>query len=492
MNQSIDGMDSAQLARGTLSVAMTEPVHEQLSDLLGAHIAQGRRQEDLAFVLWRPSKGRTRYTAILDRVVIPEPGDRILQGNIAFTSDYVQRVLCTAGREYGIALAHGHFGPGWQDMSDDDVVAERDRLAAAVAARTGLPLLGLTWGTDGAWSARFWVGQSSHHYVRRWATTVRVVGRRLTMTYHPHLLPPPPSLPTQVATVSVWGAAHQADLSRLHVGIVGLGSVGSIVAEALSRIGVSQLTFIDPDRIEDRNLDRTLGAVPEDVRAGTPKVLVSARLVGTSHTAQDLAGDPYHGNLFDPEGLGRALDCDVIFSCVDRPAPRHLLNALAYAHLIPVVDGGILARVNDRGELLHADWRIQTVGPGRPCLVCLDALRREDIALDQAGLLDDPTYIEGLPPAFNPLLARQNVFPFSLSVAAHEVLQMVGLVTGEQRIGGTGPQTYHCYPGIMKVGTTECCGEGCEYVALTASAQILEGSVTPAGRTSDDAIAQTT
>ena len=97
------------------------------------------------------------------------------------------------------------------------------------------------------------------------------------------------------------------------------------------------------------------------------------------------------------------------------------------------MDGGILTRVDNHGALLYADWRIQTVGPGRPCLVCLDALRREDIALDQAGLLDDPTDIEGLGSTFNPLRARQNVFPFSLSVAAHEVLQMVGLVTGKQR-----------------------------------------------------------
>jgi hypothetical protein len=35
-------------------------------------------------------------------------------------------------------------------------------------------------------------------------------------------------------------------------------------------------------------------------------------------------------------------------------------------------------------------------------------------------LLDDPTYIKGLGPEFNPLLARQNVFPFSLNVASLE------------------------------------------------------------------------
>jgi hypothetical protein len=59
--------------------------------------------------------------------------------------------------------------------------------------------------------------------------------------------------------------------------------------------------------------------------------------------------------------------------------------------------------------------------------------------------------------------------PFSLSVAAHELLQLVGLLTGMTRVGGTGPQTYHGYPGTMTVGHPVCEHE-CEFVALTASA----------------------
>lgn len=476
MGHSRARVNGATLAGRQLSVAFTEPLHAALSAHFGAHLAEGHLQEDLAFALWRPSTGRGRTTAVLERVVWPEEGDRILQGNAAFTPDYVQRVLQVAGQDYGVALIHGHFGPGWQGMSRDDVIAERDRLAAAVAGCTGLPLVGLTWGTDGAWSARFWVRQGAKHYVRREAGTVRVVGRRLCVTYHPQLHPAPPSSAAQVATVSVWGEEHQADLVRLHVGIVGLGSVGSIVAEALSRLGVERLTLIDHDRIEPRNLDRTLGAVPEDTTTGTPKVRVAARLIETSHTAARVTIDPFVGSVLSREGLARALDCDVLFSCVDRPAPRHLLNALAYAHLIPVVDGGILVQVTEAGKLLHATWRIQTVSPERPCLVCLDALKREDIALDQAGLLDDPAYIKGLDPQVNSVLARQNVFPFSLSVAAHEVLQLVGLVTGQTRVGGMGPQTYHAFPGIMEVASERSCAPSCEYAALTASATDLSSN----------------
>jgi hypothetical protein len=152
-----------------------------------------------------------------------------------------------------------------------------------------------------------------------------------------------------------------------------------------------------------------------------------------------------------------------------------MLNALAYSHLIPVLDGGIFAKVHE-GKFIHADWRIHTVGPERACMVCLGGLKREDIALDMDGKLDDPVYIQGLGPEFSPLLARQNVFPFSLSVAAHEILQFVGLVTGLTRIGGIGPQTYHCYPGTMEVDEDTKCDADCDYNALTGSAIDLSGN----------------
>ena len=92
---------------------------------LAAHLDKGPEQEDLAFALWRPSLGHTRLTAILQRIVLPEEGERILHGSVAFTAEYVQRVLQLAEESvgadgtYGIALLHSHLGPGWQGMSRD-------------------------------------------------------------------------------------------------------------------------------------------------------------------------------------------------------------------------------------------------------------------------------------------------------------------------------------------------------------------------------------
>lgn len=277
------------------------------------------------------------------------------------------------------------------------------------------------------------------------------------------------------------GAGHPtqrplAEVSSLRPATRPPTPVGGLAAEACSRMGLSRLSYIDHDLIEMRNLDRTHGATIADVIAGLSKVAVAGRATALSHTSADIDLRLVPASVLSKRGYRAALDCDVLLSCVDRPLPRHLLNAMAYAHLIPVVDGGITARVKPDGRPLHIDWRIQTAGPEHGCQVCVGALRRSDVALDRDGKLDDPEYIAGLSEDERAALARRNVFPFGMSVAAHQVLQMVGLVTGLERVGGIGPQMYHAYPGCMDVREAACQDE-CEYQALTASAQDLRAGL---------------
>src|SRR6185369_4041738 len=248
---------------------------------------------------------------------------------------------------------------------------------------------------------------------------------------------------------------------------VGLGSVGSIVAETLARTGIQHLTFVDADTIELRNLDRTLGAGTEDV--GSEKVRVAERNARRAGTASEFDVRMVPERVQTPAGLAAILNCDVIICCVDRPWPRHVLNAVSNGHLIPIIDGGILAVVDAKKRLIHIDWRIHTVGPERACLYCLDAIRRSDAALDRDGKLDDPDYIAGLSAEDRARFSRRNVFAFSLSVASHEVLQLVGLVTGNARIGGIGPQHFHAYPGRMDVEPTKACQSGCDMLEITAT-----------------------
>ena len=131
-----------------LSVALPTPIDRALQE----HLLRRERQEDLCFALWHPSSGANRRTALVSEIVLPLPGERRVHGNASFLPDFVQRVVGLANRNRaGICLLHSHVGPGWQGMSSDNVAAENG-LAPASQGATSLPLVGLTLGTDRAWS----------------------------------------------------------------------------------------------------------------------------------------------------------------------------------------------------------------------------------------------------------------------------------------------------------------------------------------------------
>jgi hypothetical protein len=86
------------------------------------------------------------------------------------------------------------------------------------------------------------------------------------------------------------------------------------------------------------------------------KADIAARLARQADTAETFTVVRHHDSVCSPTGLADAdaLDYDVIFSCVDRPWPRAILNTLAYADLIPVIDGGIAIDVFEAGDLRGA------------------------------------------------------------------------------------------------------------------------------------------
>lgn len=436
------------------SVAIPEVLHDLAMQHLLHFYWQRRRQENLCFALWRPSRGAKRLTALVHELVLPQEGELELDGNVSFSGAYLDRASqFAAAADSGLVLMHNHFGPGWQGMSPDDIATERKRSPFALSS-TGLPLLGMTLGTDGAWSARFWTRSAPKQYERRSCETVRVVGSRVATTYHPKLQPPPRHGEELLRTISAWGEANQAQLARTRVGIVGVGSVGRLVVEALARMGIRDVTVIDFDRIERVNLDRQLGALPADVAAGRSKVDLACAGFLASATAQNPTALGIDAAVTEADGFAAALDCDVIFSCVDRPWGRQVLNHIAYAHLIPVIDGGIVVRTRE-GKFKGAEWSVRTAGPSRCCLQCCGQFDPGLVDSERKGLLDDPVYIGGLP-ADVVAAASQNVFSFSMSLASHEVIQFIALVTGLLGRPDFGEQRYHYNLGEMLVTEPNC------------------------------------
>lgn len=442
-----------------LSVAIPGDLDRELRN----HLIREDGQEDLCFALWYPSQGKRRYTGLINAVLLPEDGDRQVHGNVSFNQQFLERacrVACAAGM--GLAFLHSHPVPGWQGMSPDDIAAEK-QMMNAVEVLTGFPLLGMTCGTDGYWSARFW-GEAFDSKKISWCMSVRVLGETLKSYFNDRLVPRPRYQEMFKRTQTVWGPKQHANLARLRVGIVGLGSVGSLVAETLVRMGMTCFCLIDFDEVQPHNLDRLLGATKADI--GHLKIDVAARQMTGSATAESVEIRRVAFSVAEEEGYRAALDCDVIFSCVDRPRARSILNHFAYAHLIPVIDGGIQVRFK-AGEFSGADWQLQTVGPGRPCLECLGTFTASDVETEKAGMLEDPKYMDNLP-ADHRFKNNENVFPFSANLASLEVFQLIALATGAARITDFGVQRFRYMPGHLESDTARKCQPSCFCAYLIA------------------------
>lgn len=421
-------------------------------------------QEDLCFATWRPSTGRARHTAIISDVILPAEGDRELHGNVSFSPGYLLRAVRTASeRRAGLALMHSHLTPGWQDMSKEDVFAEQERVAPP-AGITGLPLVGLTMGTDGSMSARFWFKGKREP---AWCKKVRVTGgRTMGVTHNERLTPDYLRDKRLERTIDSWGLDAQKRMARLKVGVVGVGSVGAMVAESLARMGFTSLTLIDPDRVELHNLDRLLYAGAGDV--GTSKVRLVERHVRRAATAKGFEVTGLAAGLQTEKAYRSALDCDLLFACVDRPLPKDILNNIAHAHCIPVFFGGVHIATKRGGRLGQAVWTVSRISPGARCLRCDGQYSTSDVVQERDGTLDDPQYIQGAGSGAG-RIPNQNVFSFSAGVASRLVNEMVRHLIAEEWWPEPSPKTmYNFVMDDHMRRSGEECRPGCEVKARAA------------------------
>ena len=448
----------------TKEVVLTHSAHDQAKGHLLTDFRQGIQQEHLCFGLWHPSRGVSRFTAIVSDLILPRAGEVLLHGNASFEGSYLTRATRAARRrDAGLVMMHSHPSGGWQDLSETDVLAERD-VVAYQAQVTRKPFLGMTLGTDGYWSARFWEKQWDR-MEHEWCTKVRVVHPgRYQVDWHPSSVQSYSPNPMLRRTIETWGAGVQAQIQQLRIGIVGVGSVGAIAAEALARIGISTIVLIDPDKVEPHNLDRFLFGTRETV--GRHKVDIVKEHITAHSTSESVRVKAIPVGIEDSAAYREALDCDLVLSCVDRPVARDVLNYLALANAIPVIDAGVAVDVNPRSRAFEsARWRAHIVIPGHACLRCTGQYSSSDVVAELDGSLDSPSYIMNLPEEAKP--QRQNVFPFSLGCAGMLVNLMVRYLIAEDWWPSIQRQE-HRFVGGETTRSTAQCREHCVFRARIA------------------------
>jgi molybdopterin/thiamine biosynthesis adenylyltransferase len=170
--------------------------------------------------------------------------------------------------------------------------------------------------------------------------------------------------------VRALGTDGQRRLRDATVGVVGVGGIGSQVAEQFARLGVGELVLVDPDTVEPSNLPRLVGAY--DHHVGKPKVEAVRE-----HAWRSSPGDIDVTAIAEPvEAVPERLaDCDLVVGCVDRVTARSFCNEWAVKHLTYYVDAGVRIDTTDE-QVVGMTGYVHLVAPGSTA--CFDCLGRHD------------------------------------------------------------------------------------------------------------------
>ena len=177
------------------------------------------------------------------------------------------------------------------------------------------------------------------------------------------------------------GAAGQQRIAAASVLLIGVGALGTTLAEQLVRAGVGRLTIVDRDIVDATNLQRQTLFDESDAAAGTPKAVAAAkRLIAINNEIQikahvaDVSADTI-------ESLAEFSEPNLILDGTDNAETRYLINDVAIKHGLPWVYGACVG----------TEGRVMTIVPGlTPCLRCIfpePPVAGEVATCDTAGVL---------------------------------------------------------------------------------------------------------
>ena len=156
------------------------------------------------------------------------------------------------------------------------------------------------------------------------------------------------------------GAVGQERLSASSIAVVGIGALGTVIANCLARAGVGRLRLIDRDYVELSNLQRQSIFTEDDARSGLPKAEAAALRLAAVNSG--IVIEPVIADVNGGSAERLLSGVDVVVDGSDNFEVRYVVNDACLRLGIPWVYGGALM---DSGVTMN-------ILPGSgPCLRCL-------------------------------------------------------------------------------------------------------------------------
>ena len=374
-------------------IVLSSSLWLQLRDhLLPTDAGPGRwsNNEQLAFILAAPNVSASRVRLVGHELLLAQRADLAHQSPSAIgpAGQFVADALTRCRQEgWSLIEVHSHPFESGPRTTFSGVDWSNDRMKMPRLASM-LP--------EPFYHATIVVGQHSldaHYYQRTTGVIlpvrqVTIVGGTCDDSPVLHHFPSSTSALNSVRSPEVrhsrqlplLGPATQEAFSKARIAVVGLGGLGSFVTLELAYLGVGHLTLIDPDRIELSNLNRLIGAGPQDV--GRYKVDVFRELI--ERVAPNVGVTAVAAPILDDTALDHAKTADLLLGCVDGHGARLSLNHLSIRYLIPLIDAGTGARPGTDSGSGKLGGQVQVVAPGFGCLECRGFIHAQRAAYDLA------------------------------------------------------------------------------------------------------------
>lgn len=168
----------------------------------------------------------------------------------------------------------------------------------------------------------------------------------------------------------------QDAVKKARVMVVGCGALGSSLALSLVRLGVGHTILVDPDRLEEHNLENQCYDASD---IGKPKaVALKERMLAIDPS---LTVEIFVARVQEVWAEGVV---DYVFSCVDNIATRYFLNGAAVKSETALIDAGI---EEFRGQ-------VKTILPGKTaCQECYETLPQDDATASCSSAPIPTTYL---------------------------------------------------------------------------------------------------
>jgi len=165
------------------------------------------------------------------------------------------------------------------------------------------------------------------------------------------------------------------------VGVIGVGGIGSIIAENLVHNGFNTIHLIDHDHLELTNLNRIVGAYYCDAEQQRLKVdTVKEHLERINPEARIYA---HPTGIEDPEILPVLMQCDWLMVTTDSHFSRFKAQEIALQFGIPLISSGVNITV-EGGQITDMSGEVIIARYGdKLCLNCLGRINPTVIAAER-------------------------------------------------------------------------------------------------------------